>query len=553
MRTALSKKRIVLYAVCAFFFCLAGIFQAVDSSLPEFWHALFTLLAHTTLISLVVAWGVSLIHRMVRKDLRAYFLTVAVLILFFLVMRMIRYGMTKNTDSLSRYLWYAYYVPQMFIPPTILLAAFSIESKKGNLLQKAWYLIYLPAIILLLLIFTNDVHEWSFALNFEGGFSYEHRVVFYIALAWEIAVTFASLIVMILKCGISTCRRKTWIPITTFVVCSVFSTVCFLTNTSAFKIPELLCFTCIVMIESCISIGLIPSNDEYENYFYRSVYSAVITDENLDVIYNSEKSFFTDKILLEQATKCPVMIDENTRLSAEKIYGGYTFRIEDLSKVNEINVALSETKERLSEENYIIEAENELKEKKAQIVEQNKLYAKMEEVTREELKRLDALLSDMYNKTQLNSTEYTNKMRFACVLAAYIKRRSNLVMLAEKQENIDIGELSLAIKESLDYLSFTGAECTFDCAVSGKIYGKSAGVFYDFLEACIANYDGLPSAVIVHLSRRSDNLVLRIECDNKVKEISEKIKSKFAKCNVTIQMDNEEVYYSLILPEGGAV
>ena len=138
------------------------------------------------------------------------------------------------------------------------------------------------------------------------------------------------------------------------------------------------------------------------------------------MIYNSEKSIFTDKNLLEQATKCPVMIDENTRLSAAKIHGGYAFRIEDLSKVNEINAALSETNERLSEENYIIEAENKLKEQKAQIIEQNKLYAKTDEVTSEELKRLDALLSDMYHKTQLNGTEYIDKMRFACVLAAYI-------------------------------------------------------------------------------------------------------------------------------------
>ena len=490
---------------------------------------------------------------MVRKDLRAYFLTVAVLILFFLVVRMIRYGLTKDTDALSRYLWYAYYVPQMFIPPTILLAAFSIESKKGKPLAKAWYLLYLPAVILLLLIFTNDAHEWAFALNFENGFSYEHRTVFYFALAWEIAVTFTSLIVLILKCGISACRRKTWIPVTVFIVCVAVSTVCFLTDTPAFKIPELLCFTCIVMIESCIAIGLIPSNDEYENYFYRSAYSAVITDENLSVIYDSEKSIFTDKNLLGRAAKSPVMIDENTRLSAEKIHGGYTFRIEDLSKVNEINAALSETNERLSEENYIIEAENELKEQKAQIAEQNKLYAKMDEVTCEELKRLDALLSDMYHKTQLNSTEYIDKMRFACILAAYIKRRSNLVMLAEKQENIDVGELSLAIKESLGFLSLTGAECTFDCAVSGKIHSKNAGVFYDFFQACIANYEGLPSAVIVRLSKRGDHLVLRIECDNKTEEISEKIKSKFEEYNVTIQTDDEEVYYSLTLPEGGAV
>ena len=37
------------------------------------------------------------------------------------------------------------------------------------------------------------------------------------------------------------------------------------------------------------------------------------------------------------------------------------------------------------------------------------------------------------------------------------------------------------------------------------------------------------------------------------KKIVEKIKSKFGKYNVTIQTDDEEVYYSLTLPEGGAV
>ena len=116
-----------------------------------------------------------------------------------------------------------------------------------------------------------------------------------------------------------------------------------------------------------------------------------------------------------------------------------------------------------------------------------------------------------------------------------------------------MGELSLAIKESLGFLSLTGAECTFDCAVSGKIHGKNAGVFYDFFQACIANYEWLPNAVIVRLSRRGDNLVLRIECDNKAEDISEKIKSKFEKYNVTIQTDDDEFYYSLTLPEGGAV
>ena len=177
MHTAANRKRIGLYSVCVCFFCLAGVFQAVDATLPEFFHALFACAAHTILISLVVAWGVSLVHRMVRRDLRAYFLTVAALILFFLVVRMIKYGLTKDTDTLSRYLWYAYYIPQCLIPPTILLAALRLENRNGKPQAGAWYLLYLPAVLLIILILTNDVHGWAFALDFHDGFSYEHRAV----------------------------------------------------------------------------------------------------------------------------------------------------------------------------------------------------------------------------------------------------------------------------------------------------------------------------------------------------------------------------------------
>ena len=100
MRVVRNRKKIVLYSICLLLFGLAGIFQAIDSLLPDFWHALFALFANTILISLVVLWGVSLIHRMVRKDLLAYFLTIAVLILFFLVVRMMKYELTKGLDKI---------------------------------------------------------------------------------------------------------------------------------------------------------------------------------------------------------------------------------------------------------------------------------------------------------------------------------------------------------------------------------------------------------------------------------------------------------------------
>ena len=557
MQMASARKRTVLYALCVSFYAIAGVLQAVDSMLPEFWHALFALLVHTILISLVVAWGVSLMHRMVRRDLRTYFLVVAVLILFFLVVRMVKYGLTRDIDVLSRYLWYGYYIPQCLIPPTLLLAAFSLENKKDRPCDWRLCLLYLPAVVLIILIFTNDIHQMAFALSFEdGGFSYSHRPVFYAALVWEIGVTFASLVVLILKCSVSACRRKTWIPTLVLVACSVFSAVCFLENSPAFKIPELLCFTCIAMIECSICIGIIPSNDGYEEFFYLSEYSAFITDEEFNVAYRSKKARVLDKDILRKTAEAPVFLDPDTRISAYRLHGGYAFRSDDLSKINEINDALANANERLAEENQLIEAENCLKEQRAQVAQQSRIYAMMDDATHREVYRLENVLSELHRNEETDVGRFVSRMRFACVLTAYIKRRSNLVMMSEKQSLIDIEELFLSIKESLDYLSLLGVECSFDFVASGEIEGRDAGVLYDFFESCIVDCGGLPDALIVHLSKTSGNhtngsYVLRMETNVTtvdVHELSKELTPMFPGYGFVVDTDGEANYYSIHCP-----
>ena len=550
MRIAINKKRISGYSICLFFFFLAGFFQMIDDLLPDFWHVLFSLLAHVILLSLVVFWGVSIIHRIIRKDLRLYLLIIAIFILFFLVVRMIKYGLTRNDDILNRYLWYSYYVSQCLIPPTLLLASLSIEKKDGKPLKKTWFLIFIPAIILLSLIYTNDLHQLAFIFEYsENDFSYKHGIVFYLAIIWEILITIISIIIMIIKCQVSACRKKIWIPIFTFLGCVFISTICFLVNISSFKIPELLCFSCILIIESCIDIGLIPSNINYEKYFYHSVCSAFITDENLQVIYRSKSSLPLDKEQLKAAIISPIMVNKNTRFYGTKIHGGYAFRSEDLSLINEINIGLQEAKQQIKEENDIIEAENEMKKQSAKIDEQKKLYAKVETYTKDEISKLNNLL---LLKT-INEEDFINKMRFACVLAAYIKRRSNLILLSKKDQLMDVDELALSINESISYLSLTNIECFLDCKLKGKINSDILGTIYDFFEMCVVIDPYLQASFLVHLFQKEKNIIIRIESDIEKKYlplITNKLIKKFSS-NVAIQHDEITTYFSLFLPSKG--
>lgn len=547
MHKAIQNKKIIIYAICLLFFLVAGFFQMMDDKLPEFWHALFALLAHVILISLVIAWGVSLLHRMVRKDLRAYFFIVALLILFFLVIRMIKYGLTKNTETLNRYMWYSYYVSQCLIPPTLLLTSLSIENKKEKSLKKLRWLIFLPAFILLALIYTNDLHEWAFALYFnQGDFSYSHRFVFYVALVWEIIITIISIVIMVWKCRVSACKKKTWIPICTFFCCAFFSTICFIMNSSAFKIPELLCFTCIATIESCIAIGLIPSNENYVDYFYQLMCYAIITDEKMNIVYASKSSFLVEKEDLKKAISDPITINNHMRLCGKKIHGGYVFRSEDLTHINEINIALQETNDRLMEENDLIEVENEMKAQKAQIDEQKKLYTKVERVIKEELIRLSKLLLEI----KKNHYDYRKKMELACVLGAYIKRRSNFIMLSNDNDLLDVEELAFSIKESLSYVALMGVECSLDFNMKGKMDGLTLGRLYDFFEICVANEYDLPSAIMVHVSKKEGKAIILIESDRASESIIKEIKERYPTCSI-VANDGETTYFTLTLLEGG--
>ena len=143
-------------------------------------------------------------------------------------------------------------------------------------------------------------------------------------------------------------------------------------------------------------------------------------------------------------------------------------------------------------------------------------------------------------------------MKFACVLGAYIKRRSNFIMLSQDNDLLDVEELALSIKESLNYVTFMGVECSLDFHLKGKMDGKTLGRLYDFFEICVAHEYALPSAIMVHVSRKEEKVIILIESDANTKSVIMRIKEKFPTCSI-IENEKEATYFMLILPEGGVL
>lgn len=552
MPTKASRKTIET-AIFMFFIVLAGFLQYYDISLPPFYAQTFSYLANTIFLILIFIWGKSIRQRIIQKGIRRKLVIIAVLLFFWLFIRFIKYNVFSRKDTISRYLWYMYYIPQCLVPPISLIAMMELTRKKKENLSKLIYLILIPAFVLIILILTNDFHQLAFAFKATEENSvaeYTHRIIFYLAIAWIIIMTFLSLVTLILKCSISVCKRKIWIPLLVFLITTIACTLCFIFATQSYKIPELLSFSFILLIETCIRIGLIPSNDNYLTYSKISSMPFVITDKKLNPVTNHLDDIDITKAQYEESmTKGSLLLSKNIRLSNQNISGGHIFYIEDLSSIIEMVHELSSKNELLSEEKELIAYENELKEQKAKIEKKNQLYDNIFAIVKEDLNQLKELLE----KTDKESENCLKNMKKACVYLTYIKRRSNLEILHNQHALINIQEIVLSINESLVYLNECGILASLINNGKGEYNGDLCILLYEFFEYYLKTTFDSFHELILRIDSFENELSLRIISD--VSLVSpygfEKEKMKQYRLTLTSFKEDDLFYTVLTFPIKG--
>ena len=148
----------------------------------------------------------------------------------------------------------------------------------------------------------------------------------------------------------------------------------------------------------------------------------------------------------------------------------------------------------LSEENELIQAENELKRQRAQIEEKNHLMDAMLGLVQPQLQQINRLLENGGVKN----------LKSVCLLGAYVKRRVNLALICEKKAVVPVEELVHCIRESLTYLAQYGAACALHQEGSGGVDSREAQLAYDFFEDCL-------EAALLSLSA----LMVRVECGDR--------------------------------------
>ena len=544
--------RTVLTAVL--FYLLALLLRRLDLSFHLF-HPDTGMLSALIFIGLFSAWGVSVRRRIIQPAARKYLTGIAALIVLWMSLRTCRFFFLYVFPTVNRLCWYTYYAPMLLIPLLGLLAAVCLGMQEDYRLPRGLRLLPIPVLALLLAILTNDLHQQAFVFPqglAAGAKHYGYGLLYWIAVGWIGLAELSELLILLHKCRRPGARGVLWLPIAPYGLAALYTAgvVAHAPLTSHWDVTLVLCTLLVLHWESCIQCGLIRSNTRYEALFRASTVAMQIVDRDAVVRYASETARSLPAETLRLAERCPVALDRDTRLRGAAIAGGYVLWQDDLTAVNALLSELQEVGARLEENNALLSAEVALKKRRARIDEQNRLY---DAIARDLEPRL-RLLTDALEGFSPEDADARDKLARLCVVSAYVKRRTNLVLLGEDARGVQAEELTHSIRESVDYLRVRGAACSFESRVAGTITAPEAELVYDVFESAVEA--ALPSlrSLLVNLDTDRDGLTLKMVLDGACAPFPperDRARLEAAGAVLSAETAEGETYLSLRLPKGG--
>ena len=501
-----TRTAVLVAALMVFAFVLRMIYEDLDNAMLQ---AIMSTARNTIHISLRFSWVVSLQRRLVNKNVRRLMLTVGGLLLFWLTDKIVKWDFTGSvTHPLVRYLWYGFYVGMLFVPT---LGAFIINylGKPEAYSHPKWlnYLLIPPA-LMLAIVFTNDLHQKVFVfyngfINFDLEYSYDW--VYYIVMGWFIVMGFYFVVMMLAKSRVPGSKKLQKMPLLIMSGAALFW-IGYSMKLYNCDLTVMDCLIIVLLLESAIQSGLLPSNSDYQQIFDATTVPVQIVDKDYQPHYVSAGALPVPEETMRQ-TEMGTVHCGSSLLSSEPISAGRVVWEDDVSQLNEMRARLQDTQEQLGEENILLQAELELKEKRAKADEQNRLYDRIAREVEPQLIKADALL----RRIEAEPENTRNLIAKVCVLGSYIKRRGNLLLLGEDSSMIPAKELEYCIRESLENLRLGQVFTSFNCNCDGKLPLEYIVAVYDFYEAMVERLLDDITAMMVNLSCKNNKVFMNIQ------------------------------------------
>ena len=489
---------------------LAGAANVLNRIGPPAFDKLMTCINDTIYVGLLLFWIQSVRERLLPSRERGYIIGAAHMMLFYMLLRIFKYRFAME-PLWTRYASYAYWIPMMLIPALFLMTCICIRRGCDESAQKregrksfSEALLLIPGALLALAVMTNDFHELVYVSETAiresvlANGTYGHGPLFYVLYVWMVPAYAAGLFMLYRTSGrlpqnavrLIACVVILWsgLSLINTMVIDKLPDPAFM-----FKIPEIQVFCMLAIYEICIRFRLIPYNENYSGFFSVLKMPILITDRSFKSVYQSGAEVHASDEELRTALFHPVALAEDRRLYGEDIYSGYAFWVEDESGIRHAQDKLTKANEMIEQENELLRAETEQKEKNAYLASRHRIYHEIAA----ELYPYQQRIAELLDAAHPGEESFRQTIISVSVLNAFVKRKSNLLLLAAENKNLSTRELFLALQESGSYLTLAGLHTTADVSEDILLPAERIIALYDTFEGIAEQLVGKASSLMV--------------------------------------------------------
>ncbi len=517
MADRIERRKIILFLA---FLAFGGVWHTVGPS-GQLLNTISICVLTGTYSGLILSWIISIRQRLLPDMERRYLTGVGLLMFSFIALRLLKYRLFEGFETVERYLWYLYYVPMILM--AVLFAMLCIRTLRVHsfrpLFQAGFALeqgLIIPGCLLAAAVVTNDLHHLVFhplpgaPTNMGDTGTYTYGMLFYILYVFIILNIVIGILCLIRGQRRSLSVRRKMMPFVMlgiwFFSITTMNLLSLPSGSRPYNMPELYVFGMLGVFEACIRVRLIPHNENYAWFFRGLNVAAVITDRELKTVHRTEKDLGVSRAGMEATLKQPLFVDDDTLLSGQNVRGGYVFWTEDESGVHNMNERLKEANEILATENEVLERDRELIREKRETETKSRIYAKAAEAVYPAQKEI----SEMLDGLQPEQPEFRLQIAKVLTRIAYVKRKSNFVILEAERETISGMELVSALEETAHYLDYCGMTVTVTAGGVKEMTCRAAIAAFDTVTAVL--WTICEHGREAWVSLRDDQILIMADC-----------------------------------------
>ncbi|MGM9882491.1 MAG: histidine kinase N-terminal 7TM domain-containing protein [Bacilli bacterium] len=439
-------------------------------------------------------------------------LFIGILIVFWMLIRIIR-GVTININ-IERICWYLYYLPLIFIPTLFYICANSLLSKMN---KKRKIFIYLISLVLLILVLTNDFHEFVFRFNNGIYFhnDYNHYVGYYLIFIWIFYLFGGGMIKLAINRLKIKRDLKAFLPLIVLLLGLIY-TYLYILDVPHIREMNMSIVNSVLIclgIELAFYLDLIPNNKKYIQKFSNSSLDMVIISLDGKTKYTTctfkvVPSFILDDIKNNKVKQ--TYQKKHIVYDIKKNKDSYVILRKDLTNIFKLKEEIVKQKKELLKQQESIKLEEKTKRELYEIKIRKDTISMVEKKLNE--KRLEAKNILMKDDVRREDLEKVKR------IIIYSKKKSMLIISEMNNEVYNEESIKVLLNELIVSMPSLNIDGLVVVKNKMKIKGRIMSYLYDIVYELIENSKNNVVMIYVFSDNNMTNLKAIVGTNKKIKD-----------------------------------